>query len=320
MFKRGCGHRMLVAASVTAFALLSQANAALAEWSPQQPIQMLIGFNEGGGADALARLVADNIEETRGWTVVPINRGGAGGGVMASLLKNARPDGHTIGMGVTTTFSNNPFFSEGMDYRPDDFDFLGTIARSQMVIVARTDAPFDTLEELAETARERGSLTIASIGPDMERVADMIAEHYDIDLRVVPTRGGAEVLTQVLGGHVDAGFNGGAHHQYIRSGDMKVVVNLNAEPLMLTPDVASLRDHGIDYATNIFFQFQAPAGLSEEVHEALRAAIDDAVNSDAVRRLAGDRMEMQLGNLGPEALTELIMDDARIAARLAGTE
>ncbi|MCC5986680.1 MAG: tripartite tricarboxylate transporter substrate binding protein [Pararhodobacter sp.] len=320
MLKVGYGHRMLVAAGIAAVTMLTQPDAALAEWSPQRPIQLLIGFNEGGGADALARLVADNIEGSRGWTVVPINRGGAGGGVMATLLRNAAPDGHTIGMGVTTTFSNNPFFNEGMDYSPEDFDYLATIARSQMVLVAREDAPFDTLDELAETARERGSLTVAVMGPDMERVADMIADHYDIDLRVVPTRGGAEVLTQILGGHVDAGFNGGAHHQYIRSGDMKVVVNLNSEPLMVTPEVANLRDHGIDYATNIFFQFQAPAGLPDDVREALATAIDEAVNSDGVRQLAGERMEMQLGNLGPEALSAMIMDDARISARLAGTE
>lgn len=311
--------RYSIGAAIAGMMALSTAPA-MAEWKPSKSVEMLIGFNAGGGADALARLVAEKIESDLGWEVVPVNRGGAGGAVMAGLLKNAAADGHTIGMGVTTTFSTNPVFSEGITYGPEDFDYLGTIALSQMVIVARASAPFSTLDEMAEHAKKNGGLTIASMGPELERVADLISGHFDIDLRVLPTRGGAEVLTQVLGEHVDLGFNGGAHHQYIKSGDMKVVVNLNEEPLLVTPDVANLRSYGIDFASNIYFQFQAPKGLPEDVKASLAAAIDKAVNSDEVREFAEKRMEMQLSNLGPERLTALIMKDAEAAKRLAGQD
>jgi len=294
----------------------SAAQAQEGGWSPSKPVTMIVGFKEGGGADALARLVADHIEKKLGWNIVPQNRGGAGGSVMAELLKAAKADGHTIGMGVTTTFSSNPILNDALRYGPDDFDYLGTIALSQMVIVARSDAPYGSLDEMAEHAREKGSLTIGSMGTELEFIAQMIADHYDIELRVVPTRGGGEVLTQVLGGHVDLGFNGGAHHKYVRSGDMKVLVNLNEEPLVLTPEVKNLKDNGIDYATNIYFQFQGPKGLPADVKAALVKAIDAAVTSDKVRDMAENRMEMQLKNIGPESLTRLIMRDSEASKRL----
>jgi len=290
-----------------------------ADWSPNKPITMLIGFKEGGGADALARLVADHIEKRLGWKIVPQNRGGAGGAVMAELLKVAPADGHTIGMGVTSSFSCNPILNDALRYSHDDFDYLGTIALSQMVIVARSDAPYETLEEMAEYAKSQGSLTIGAMGKILEFVARLIADHYDIELRVMPTRGGAEVLSQVLGGHVHLGFNGGAHHQYIRSGDMKVIVNLNEEPLVLTPDVKNLQDHGIDYAMYSYFQFQGPKGLPEHVKAALAEAIDSAVASDRVRDLAEKRMEMQLTNLGPDRLTSVIRQDVEATKRLLAT-
>jgi tripartite-type tricarboxylate transporter receptor subunit TctC len=302
--------RSLALASAIGLFMMAAPDRAHAEWAPSGPIEMLIGFAEGGGADALARLVANHIQDNLGWQIVPRNRGGAGGAVMAELLRNARPDGQVIGMGTTTTFSNNPFLVPGLDYAPEDFDYLGTIALSQMVIVAPADAPFDTLDEMAEHARSVGGLTIGSMGANLQMIAEMISRHYDIQLFVVPSTGGGAVLTQLLGGHIDLGFNGGAHHQYIRSGDMKVIVNLNEQPLMLTPDVGNLRDAGIDYSTYIYFQFQAPAGLPDDVRAALASAIDAAVNSDAVRELAEQRMEMQLVNIGPEQLTEVIANDA----------
>jgi tripartite-type tricarboxylate transporter receptor subunit TctC len=280
-----------------------------ADWKPTKPIKMLVAYNAGGGADTLARLVADAMEKKYGWTVVVENKPGAAGGVMLTQLKLARPDGYTIGMAVTGALTTNPLIVKGLTYTPDDFTYLGTVAKTQMVLMAKKDAPFNNLDEFVAYAKKKGSASVGSMGKELDLIAQLIAKKKGINLKIVPAKGGAATIPQVLGGHVDVGFNAGAHHKHVTSGALKVIVNLNDGPLVVTPDVKNLKANGIDYAADLYFQFQAPKGLPADVRAAVAKAIDDAVKSDKVADLAGKKMQMELKNLGPDGLTKLIKEE-----------
>ncbi len=302
--------------AILAMAAMLGASEAHADWKPSQRITMLVGYQAGGGADTLARLIAEAIKAKRGWNIIVENKTGAGGGLMLTQLANAKPDGYTMGVSATGSITTAPLFAKSLKYTVDDFTYIGTIARAQMAIIARTDAPFNTLEEFADYARKKGNASVAVLGPEIGLVARLIGKHYKLDLSIMPTKGGAETLTETVAGHIDAAFNAGAHHPYVQSGKLKVIANCNDTPLVLTPKAKSLRESGIDYASNVYFQMQAPAKLPPDILKAWTEAFDEAVKSEGVANLAGKKLMMDVVNLGHEKLTALIKQDVKDAAKL----
>jgi tripartite-type tricarboxylate transporter receptor subunit TctC len=289
---------------------------AAAQWKPPSRVTMLVGYQAGGGADTLARLVAEAITTSRGWQIVIENRPGAGGGLMMTQLARSAPDGLTVGVAATGTITVTPLFTESLKYTTRDFTYLGTMARAQMAMIARHDAPYNTLEEFAEFARKKGHASVAIMGPEIGLIAKLIAKHFKVDLTILPTKGGAETLTETISGQIDAAFNAGAHHPLVQEGKLKVIANLNDSPLVLTPNARSLKQSGIDYATNVFFQIQGPANMPAEIKKAWVDAIDDAVKSQRLVDMAGKKMLMEVNNLGPDKLQELVVKDLDSSRKL----
>ena len=86
--------KILVVAALVAGMFTAPAHA---EWKPNGPIKLWIGFGAGGGTDTQGRAIAEAIERLKGWRIIPENKAGAGGTVMAAQLKKAAPDGQTHG-------------------------------------------------------------------------------------------------------------------------------------------------------------------------------------------------------------------------------
>jgi tripartite-type tricarboxylate transporter receptor subunit TctC len=296
--------------------MFAGAGQALAQWKPQGRVTVLVGYQAGGGADTLTRLLVEAIASSRGWQIVVENRTGAGGGLMMTQLARSAPDGLTVGVAATGTITVTPLFNKSLKYSVNDFTYLGTIARAQMAMIARRDAPYNTLEEFAEFARKKGHASVAVMGPEIGLIAKLMAKHYKIDLTILPTKGGAETLTETISGQIDAAFNAGAHHPFVQDGKLKVIANLNDAPLVLTPKALSIKQSGIDYATNVFFQIQGPANMPAEIAKAWAEAIDQAVKSERLVNMAGKKMLMEVNNLGPDRLRDLVLRDLESSRKL----
>lgn len=303
-------------AAIAALAISVMAGTAVAQWKPDKRITVLVAYQAGGGADSLARLLVEAISKERGWNLIVENKTGAGGGIMLTQLTKSAPDGLTVGVAATGSISTAPLFVTSLKYGPQDFTFLGTMAKTQMAMIAASNAPFNTLEEFAAYASKKGSASVAVLGPEIGLVARLIAKHYKIDLSIVPTKGGAETLIQSAAGHVDAAFNAGAHHAMVQEGKLKVIANLNDTPLVLTPKAKSLKDSGINYVSNVYFQLQGPAGMPADIQRAWAEAIDTAIKSPAYLKIARDRLLMDVVNLGPQKLTDLMIRETADARKL----
>ncbi|MBM3609714.1 MAG: tripartite tricarboxylate transporter substrate binding protein, partial [Alphaproteobacteria bacterium] len=284
--------RVLTLALGVAAGVMGVAAGSQVQWKPDKRVTVLVAYQAGGGADGLARLMVEAISKERGWSIIIENKVGAGGGIMLTQLNRSAPDGLTVGVAATGSISVAPLFVTSLKYGPRDFTYLGTMAKTQMAMIAGANAPYNTLEEFAAFARKKGNASVAVMGPEIGLVARLIARHYKIDLSIVPTKGGAETLTQSAAGHVDAAFNAGAHHGLVQEGKLKVIANLNDTPLVLTPKAKSLRESGIDYVSNVFFQVQGPPGMPPEIQRAWAEAIDSAIKSPAYLKIARDRMLM----------------------------
>lgn len=291
---------VLAAALVALFAGPAQA-----AW-PEKPITVYVGFKAGGGADTLGRIVAKAIEKKHGWKFIIKNKAGAGGAVMAKTLLKMPKDGYHVGMAVTDPFGFNTVVKK-TGYGPDDFAYLGTIAKFQMGILAMKDKGWKTLEDAMKAARAAGSMTIGSMGTRLTYASRMIAKHYGVRLKIVPARGGRGVMNQLLGGHVDIGWGAGIQARYVDAGKMVILASAIDQPLRQAPDKKTLIQLGMPLLDiSGYFLMAAAKGVPDEMVRKMSAAIKEAVAAPDVRKLVNQRMKLVTAFKGPAEIAAMV--------------
>ncbi|WP_323771584.1 tripartite tricarboxylate transporter substrate binding protein [Antarctobacter sp.] len=266
---------------------------------PGGNINFLVGYGAGGGTDTVARRIASDIETATGWTIVVDNRPGASGGVMARGLLDAEANGLTVGVVSNTTVAINPHVNAAMGYSHDDFAYLGTGMVLNYGLVTLADAPYDTLEEFVDYARDKGRATI-SVGASSHTIAvDTLAEHFDIKLIAVPGKGSAAALQEALGGHVDATIQGAAHVPQIEAGKMVQLATLTSNRASYAPDAKTAEESGVDLSIEGHIIFIMNNDTPAEVQSCLADALAAVTSSDAYVEFLAGRSAVP-GNMGPE--------------------
>ncbi|WP_323766936.1 tripartite tricarboxylate transporter substrate binding protein [Marinovum sp.] len=257
-----------------AAAVVFTASAAVAEWAPTGPVKVLIGFAAGGGADSLARLIAEDIEADYGWTLIPENLPGSGGAVMARAVKDAAADGQTIGVGITDTFAYGLLATRDPGYAVEDFTYLSTIAGTQMGVVAKADRGWETMSDVIEAAKSGETISFGTMTPRLADAAYYIGKVNGVDFNIVSGyKGGRAVLNAITADDVDVGWVAGPQKAGVQSGDLRNLVNGEDQPLAVSPDAQELSEIGVAFAFGATFLAMAPAGLSEDAESALSEAI-----------------------------------------------
>lgn len=291
-------------------AMLGMAAPALAEdWAPSGPVELQIGFGAGGETDTLGRVIAATMEDQTGWNVVPQNKPGGGGIAMFTGLLNAKNDGSVIAMGVSMpVLINLTLRGDQLPFDLDSFDYLGTVTRAQLALIAKSDAPFDDMAGLIEYSKEQGGVPVAFDAKPQELMLMALNEQTGAGFKLVSTKSSAEMVQFVLGGQVVASFNAGTHIQYLEKGDVKMLASANADRHAYAEDVPTLQEQGYDLYTDPYFYFAAPGGMSDEAKSALATALDNAIGSEKVQDLVKNVMQNSVNNLGPDG-TEKMMKD-----------
>ncbi|PIE72891.1 MAG: hypothetical protein CSA20_05320 [Deltaproteobacteria bacterium] len=282
-------------------------------WQPKDPIKLQIGFGAGGSTDIMGRLVAAKIEENTGWNIVVENKPGGGGIAMLSSLVRQKPDGLTLGLGVSTpVYLNLANRGDKLPFNIDSFDYLATILRGEIAMVAKADAPFNTLEELLAYAKEKkGGIAIAFDAKPQQMVLAPVARKADVKFKYVKHKSGAEQIQSILGGHVDVGCLAGGHVKYIESGDLKMIASMSRDRQACAPEAKTLIENGFNLYLEPYFYIAAPKGLPVEVKTALATAFDEAINSESVKKALMDSMHATARNLGPQGTHETLTQGAK---------
>ena len=158
-------------------AIAMMAGHAHAEWAPKGPIKLWIGFGAGGGTDTQARALAEELQALKGWRVIPENKAGGGGAVMAAQLKGEPADGQTIGFAINTTFDFATIGSDNISI--DDFTYITMTAGSQMAVLARADSGWKTLEDMVSAAKGGTKIVWANWGNQVQAGAEVVARLID---------------------------------------------------------------------------------------------------------------------------------------------
>src|SRR5437868_11988514 len=131
------------------------------DWPGSRPIRLVVPFPAGGGTDILSRVIAQRLTETRKWSIVVENIGGAGGNIGANAAAKASPDGYTMVMGQTSNLVINPALYAKLPYDPQkDFAPVVLVADLPVVLLVRAGSPLTSLKDLIAAAKQKpGEIT-----------------------------------------------------------------------------------------------------------------------------------------------------------------
>ncbi|WP_427184102.1 Bug family tripartite tricarboxylate transporter substrate binding protein [Bordetella bronchialis] len=260
---------------------------------PQRPVTLVIGFPPGGSADALAQLIARSMGETLGKKVIVQYKPGAGGNIGAEYVARAASDGYTVFLG------GRPNTIHKTMYRTMKYDFardlvpVGLVARVPFVMVSSAYTPIATIRDIVRLARTYpGALTCASpgAGTTAHLLCELLQQEMDLDMRHVPYSGGAQAITDVIGGRVDLYVSpvaGALPH--IRAGKLRPIVVMSPERLPTLPDVPTLAEAGLSELSGLselelgdWSGLVAPIGTPTYVVEILNRSINAALINPAL--------------------------------------
>ena len=281
---------------------------------PEKPVTVMVGFGAGGGTDTLARLIGKEAEAALGQPVVIENVPGGGGVVAATKLMNAEPDGYTIGMAVTSTFSYAPLASDSVKFDADTFDYLTSAAMLQNAVVTGKDSPFNSWEDVVAAGKGDSKVSFGSSSPAVKLMMSYVAAQDGYEMKIVPSKGGSEIMKDVMGGHMDLGWSAGIHQRF--SGDVKVLVAAGHERLASSPDVPTFQELGYDIGDDTYFMFFAPKGIPEDVFQKLYDAFSEGAKKSEVVTMVEDKMGFPSAVLTPEELRENVATSATTYKKL----
>lgn len=258
---------------------------------PDKQIEVIVPFAAGGASDLVSRTIATEMENELDVPVVITNKTGGSGATGLQAIKNAKPNGYTIGYAPAELAMLESL--ELAEVSPNDFDALGQLMTIPAAITVQADAPYDTLDELIAYAKENpGKLKVGNSGAGSiwHIAASAFAQETDIELQHVPYDGAAPAVTALLGGHVDAvAVSPSEAISGIDSGDLKVLAVMSEDPDVNAPDAPTMQDLGYDIDLAGWGGFVAPKELPEEVREKLEDAFEKAYESDAFQKLLEER-------------------------------
>ncbi|WP_380057911.1 tripartite tricarboxylate transporter substrate binding protein [Falsihalocynthiibacter sp. SS001] len=282
---------------------------AAADWAPEEPIVLRVGFGAGGETDTMGRVLAATMEKQTGWDVIVENRPGGGGVAMLSGLVKEEPNGLVLGMAVNIpplmVLNERP---DSVPFDIDSFDYIGTITVAETALIAGADAKFDDVKGLIEHAKENGSATVAWDAPDTKAIMQKIGAAEGVTFRMVKAESGVEMTKLLLGGQVDAAFGTGGHLPFVEDGQIKTIASLSNERLSYAPDVSTLIEGGYDLFIAPYFYVAAPGNLPAEVKTALVDAMAAAVAHEDVKNVVQNSVNAPATNLGSDGTRQMMHD------------
>ena len=278
------------------------------DWTPKGSIKLQIGFGAGGSTDTIGRLVAAQVEETTGWNIVVQNKPGGGGVAMLSGLMNQKPDGSTLGLAVNVPILLNlAKRGDKLPFKIDTFDYIGTVTKGEVALVARADAPFDDINAVVALAKTK-KLAIAFDAMPQQMIMSAVSNQAGVKFKFVKHKSGAEQIQSILGGHVDVGCPAGAHIKYLESGDLKMIVAFGKQRFSYAPDTKTLIENDYKFYLDPYYYLVAPKGLPADVKTTLAKVFDNAIHSDKVKTALLNTLKTPPYNLGPDGTFKMLSD------------
>lgn len=288
-------------AALAAAAVLFAGTVAAQQY-PERPVTVVVPFTPGGSSDITARTVSAKLQESLGQTFIIDNKPGANGGLGATFVKNAKPDGYTLFVGSIGVFSINEVLYKNLGYSTQkDFDLLSVVLRTPNALVTRADFPANTVAEFVDYVKKNpGKVSFASSGTGSSDhlTAALFWQKTGTTGIHVPYKGGSAAHLDLVAGNVDASFqNLGSITSHVKGGKMKLLAVTGTVRDPAVPNIPTLAEGGVPGIEVYSWQaFVAPKGLPANVKARLQPALIAAIkHPDTVKKFSDQGFEV-VGN------------------------
>ncbi|QWD31902.1 tripartite tricarboxylate transporter substrate binding protein [Polynucleobacter paneuropaeus] len=266
-------------------------HSAWADNYPSKPINFIVPYGAGGGADARSRQIAQKMSVILKQPIIVDNKPGAGGNIGTEYIARANPDGYTIGMGNFAPMAVNKTLFGNLRYDPEaDLTPIILVEKGPLVLVVNPNSPYKTVQDIVAAAKAKpGSLTFSSggIGGSHQLSAELFQQNAGIEMIHVPYKSGSAGLTDLMAGNVTMMFD----QMYsampsIKADKLRPIAITSKKRSPLLPDVPSFAEVG--YPKVVVLNWQgliAPKGTPKVIIDKLNAAANEALKDPQLRDL-----------------------------------
>ena len=259
---------------------------------PSRPVKIVVPQTPGGASDALARIVGQKLSEKWQQPVVVENRPGAGGNLGMEFVAQAPADGYTLLMSYVGSHAINAALYKKLPFDPErDFAPVATLATLPFVLVARPDAPFKTVRELADLGK-RQPLTFGSAGNGSVNhlLGVMFNAAAGSKLEHIPYRGAAPAMQDLMSGQISLVFTSlPSVASAIRSGSLRGIAVTSAQRSQSFAQIPTIAEAGYkDFDVSPWFGLFAPAKTPPAIVRRMNQDIQDVLkNREVVEKFQG---------------------------------
>ncbi len=256
---------------------------------PQHTIRLVIPWPPGASADAFLRVIAEQTGKRLGQSMVPDNKPGANASLSGVALKDAKPDGYTLGQVHTGTFRAAMMADKPPYDALTDFTYIIQLSGSVHGIVVRADAPWKTFEEFVADAKAHPTkLTYGTFGQASIQNLVMVdlQQRLGVELTHAPYKGGSDLYNGLLGSQIDAIADASGWIPLVQAGKFRLLVVWGSQRMKLFPEVRTLRETGIDLVVNSPYGVCGPKGMDtaivKKIHDAMKEALFDTATQSVM--------------------------------------
>jgi tripartite-type tricarboxylate transporter receptor subunit TctC len=278
---------------LVAAALMLGLGAAAAQVYPSRPVTLVVPYPAGGPTDTLARIMAEPLRAALGQPVIIENVSGAGGAVGSGRVARAAPDGHTLIVGHLATHVFLPATQTVSYDVVADFEPIALLADTPQGIAGRRDLPAKDMKELIAWMKAnpgKGTMGSVGVGGPSDVSAILFQQQTGTSFRLIPYRGGAPLLQDLVGGQIDLGlFQASAFLEQVRSGQIKAYAIMSRQRMAMAPDIPTMEEAGVpQFVASIWHGLWAPKGTPKDITSRLNAAVSQALADATLQKRFAD--------------------------------
>jgi len=287
---------------------------------PSKPIRIYVPFNAGSGSDSASRVYGEVMSRILGQPVVVENRPGGSGLLAIQAVKGVPADGHTILLASNSPMAVNPVLNRKLPYDPfKEFRPVHGLSVGPAAFVVRGDSPYRTIGDMIAAAKkDKRPLAVGNYSEGYQLIGTWLGTAGGVPITPVPYKGGAQMVTDVIGGQLDTGVNDfGGVAAMIKEGRLRALAITGDKRDPKFPEIPTMKESGFpDFETYVWASFYVRAETPDDVVDKLADAVRRAMNSDEGKAYQASLPALPL-MLGPKEMGEFHVREYQRFKRVA---
>ncbi len=279
---------------------------------PSKVVTLVVPYPAGSASDFTARALSEPIGKELGGQVIVENIGGASGAIAAGKVLAAPADGHYLFQGSPNELILSALVNKSTRYKPEDFQWIGPVATSPLVLVVNSQLPVRTLDEFVELARSRKDTPLTygtpGAGTLWHLLGELFTKRTGAPVTHVPYKGGAPIIQDLLGGQIDFAFMPyqALYVDYVKQGRLRLVGSLSPgkrlpppfDTLQTSAQSKEMKAFDFGIWTSYMVRKDTPRPVVERLNAAISAALKNPharAQLEAQAKTLFDPMSLEAG-------------------------